>query len=398
MSRPPVTNGLARCRRCRRRPPGVRSCERLPRVPPGARPTSGAHLQITGQAALIRPRSAAHVDGMTARSVGKPVTGEVSIMAKIDLGRVGAVVNSSLDRAPVAEAAEREAWASPRSGPRRAAGQPRPLAEVAGDRAGEVAPGILAVSRFDADGVLAVPGDGGRASGPARAGPGRGARAAALATLNAYPGPARRGRGLGRRAGAGRPGAADVRSGPASGRPAPSPCWSRRSTWPRPAAGWATAAPWPCSSSWCWTPTRCGRWDTARAGSLGFLGRAPQYQASFARMGFTGDEIDGLADRLVDGLAAAIDRVVARGRAVRHGRRPRGPLARRRPRRRMAAAGGGAGAARLSGPTGTRWRSSLGWPMGRSGAERPDGLTAGSRSRPSARKQRRPRRCRGSSA
>jgi probable F420-dependent oxidoreductase len=47
--------------------------------------------------------------------------------------------------------------------------------------------------------------------------------------------------------------------------------------------------------------------DPARAraiarGPLGFLGKVPAYQASFRRMGFTDEEITGLADRLVDAL------------------------------------------------------------------------------------------------
>lgn len=37
-------------------------------------------------------------------------------------------------------------------------------------------------------------------------------------------------------------------------------------------------------------------------GPLGFLGKVPAYQASFRRMGFTGQEIAHLADRLVDAL------------------------------------------------------------------------------------------------
>lgn len=40
---------------------------------------------------------------------------------------------------------------------------------------------------------------------------------------------------------------------------------------------------------------------TAR-GPLGFLGRVPAYQANFRRMGFSDDEIDQQADRLVDHL------------------------------------------------------------------------------------------------
>jgi probable F420-dependent oxidoreductase len=49
--------------------------------------------------------------------------------------------------------------------------------------------------------------------------------------------------------------------------------------------------------------------DPARAreiarGTLGFLGRVPGYAGNFRRMGFTGDEIDRVDDRLVDGLVA----------------------------------------------------------------------------------------------
>jgi probable F420-dependent oxidoreductase len=48
-------------------------------------------------------------------------------------------------------------------------------------------------------------------------------------------------------------------------------------------------------------PTRAR--ELAR-GPLGVLGRAPSYQANFRRMGFTGEEIGSLADRLVDALVA----------------------------------------------------------------------------------------------
>ena len=49
--------------------------------------------------------------------------------------------------------------------------------------------------------------------------------------------------------------------------------------------------------------------DAARAreaarGSLRFLSGVAGYRASFARMGFTGSDIDGLSDELVDGLVA----------------------------------------------------------------------------------------------
>lgn len=57
-------------------------------------------------------------------------------------------------------------------------------------------------------------------------------------------------------------------------------------------------------------------------GPLGFLGKAPAYQASFRRMGFTDEEIAQLADRLVDALvpwgdadsvAAAVSRQLQAG-------------------------------------------------------------------------------------
>lgn len=45
-----------------------------------------------------------------------------------------------------------------------------------------------------------------------------------------------------------------------------------------------------------------GRARAIARGPLGFLGRLPAYQANFHRMGFTDDEITGLADRLVDAV------------------------------------------------------------------------------------------------
>jgi probable F420-dependent oxidoreductase len=253
---------------------------------------------------------------MTARSVGKPVTGEVSIMAKIDLGRVGAVVNSSPDRAPVAEAAEREALGFPTlwvpGGP---LGSLDHLAEVVrGTERARVAPGILAVSRFDADGVLALY-RAMEAEHPGRLvlglGGAHGPRP--FATLNAY---------LDRLDAAGV--SADERVLAALG-PRMFALARERASGAFPvlvtteyvaqARGWLGGG---CTLAVQQLvvldadPARAR--DTARAGSLGFLGRAPQYQASFARMGFTGDEIEGLADRLVDGLVAwgDQDRVVAR--------------------------------------------------------------------------------------
>ena len=237
-------------------------------------------------------------------------------MAKIDLGRVGAVVNSSPDRAPVAEAAEREALGFPTvwipGGP---LGSLDHLAEVVrGTERARVVPGILAVARFDADDVIALhrlleaehPGrlllGLGGAHGPRP-----------FATLNAY---------LDRLDAAGI--SADVRVLAALG-PRMFALARERASGALPvlvtAEYVARARDW--LGDGCTLavqqlvvldddPTRARA--TARAGSLGFLGRAPQYQASFARMGFTADEIVGLADRLVDGLVAwgDLDRVVAR--------------------------------------------------------------------------------------
>jgi probable F420-dependent oxidoreductase len=45
-----------------------------------------------------------------------------------------------------------------------------------------------------------------------------------------------------------------------------------------------------------------GRARAIARGPLGFLGQVPAYQANFRRMGFTDEEIAGLADRLVDAL------------------------------------------------------------------------------------------------
>lgn len=59
--------------------------------------------------------------------------------------------------------------------------------------------------------------------------------------------------------------------------------------------------------------------DTVRAGSFRFLAGVPGYAANFRRMGFTGAEIDGLADRLIDGVTVwgGFDAVVARLRQYR---------------------------------------------------------------------------------
>jgi probable F420-dependent oxidoreductase len=50
--------------------------------------------------------------------------------------------------------------------------------------------------------------------------------------------------------------------------------------------------------------TDAGRARALARGPLGFLVTVPGYRASFARMGFTDEEITGLADRLVDELVA----------------------------------------------------------------------------------------------
>lgn len=58
---------------------------------------------------------------------------------------------------------------------------------------------------------------------------------------------------------------------------------------------------------------------TIRNGSLRFLSGVPAYPANFRRMGFTAEEVAGLADRLVDGVTVwgDFDTVVARLREYR---------------------------------------------------------------------------------
>jgi probable F420-dependent oxidoreductase len=63
--------------------------------------------------------------------------------------------------------------------------------------------------------------------------------------------------------------------------------------------------------------------DAARARAiarepLGFMGSLPQYQASFRRQGFTEDEIEARADRLVDGLFAWGDADAIAARVADH--------------------------------------------------------------------------------
>lgn len=59
--------------------------------------------------------------------------------------------------------------------------------------------------------------------------------------------------------------------------------------------------------------------DTARA-TVGFLSRVPGYRASLQREGFTDAEIDDLADRLVDAVAAHGDREAVARRVDEHAR------------------------------------------------------------------------------
>src|SRR5262245_46648212 len=79
-------------------------------------------------------------------------------MAKIELGRVGAVIYPSEGQAPAAEAAAREAQGFPTiwitGGP--LAGLDHLAQVVRGTERARVAPGILAVVRFDSDAVAAL--------------------------------------------------------------------------------------------------------------------------------------------------------------------------------------------------------------------------------------------------
>jgi probable F420-dependent oxidoreductase len=237
-------------------------------------------------------------------------------MANIDLGRVGAVVYPSEGRAPVAEAAEREAsgyatiWIT--------GGQLGGLDQVAevvrGTERARIAPGILAVVRFDADDVAALYAEI-DAEQPGRLVVGLGGAHGPrpIATLNAY---------LDRLDALGVP--ADVRVLAALG-PRMLDLARERAAGAFPVLvtpeyvaeararlgdGTALAVEQLVVVEGDGARAR----DTARNGALGFLGRAPQYRASFARMGFAEDEVDGLADRLVDGVIAwgEPDRVVAR--------------------------------------------------------------------------------------
>ena len=61
--------------------------------------------------------------------------------------------------------------------------------------------------------------------------------------------------------------------------------------------------------------------DRARAlarGPLGFLATVPGYRANFARMGFADDDVDGLSDRLVDGVVARGDEAAIAARVAAH--------------------------------------------------------------------------------
>jgi probable F420-dependent oxidoreductase len=57
---------------------------------------------------------------------------------------------------------------------------------------------------------------------------------------------------------------------------------------------------------------------TVGRGPLGFLSRMPAYQANFRRMGFADDEIETMADRLVDALIAWGDPPSVAARLRRH--------------------------------------------------------------------------------
>jgi hypothetical protein len=50
--------------------------------------------------------------------------------------------------------------------------------------------------------------------------------------------------------------------------------------------------------------TDAGRARETARGPLRFLSKVPGYRASFARMGFTSADVDGLSDELVDQLVA----------------------------------------------------------------------------------------------
>jgi probable F420-dependent oxidoreductase len=244
------------------------------------------------------------------------VSAEVMTMAKIELGRVGAVVYPSEGRAPVAEATELEAlgyatvWIT--------GGQLGGLDQVAevvrGTERARIAPGILSVDRFDAGDVAALYDDL-KAERPGRLVVGLGGAHGPrpIATLNAY---------LDRLDALGV--AADVRVLAALG-PRMLDLARERAAGALPVLvtpdyvaeararlgdGTALAVEQLVVVDGDGARAR----DTARNGALGFLGRAPQYRASFARMGFAEDEVDGLADRLVDGVVAwgEPDRVAAR--------------------------------------------------------------------------------------
>ncbi len=57
-----------------------------------------------------------------------------------------------------------------------------------------------------------------------------------------------------------------------------------------------------------------GRAREAARGPLRFLSAVPGYRASFGRMGFTGSDIDGLGDELVDRLVpwGSVEAITAR--------------------------------------------------------------------------------------
>jgi probable F420-dependent oxidoreductase len=245
-----------------------------------------------------------------------PVSGEEVVMAKIELGRVGAVIYPGDGQAPVAEAAEREAQGFPTiwitGGP---LGSLDHLAEVVrGTERARVAPGILAVVRFDSDAVAALYTEM-EAQHPGRLVVGLGGAHGPrpIATLDAY---------LDRLDAAGVPAERRVlaalgprmfdlaRERAAGALPVHVTADYVAGVRGRLGDGCALAV----QQLVVLDSDAARARETVREGSLAFLAQLPAYQASFARMGFTEDEIATLADRLVDGIVAwgDLDRIVAR--------------------------------------------------------------------------------------
>ncbi|HEY7070148.1 MAG TPA: TIGR03620 family F420-dependent LLM class oxidoreductase [Acidimicrobiales bacterium] len=244
------------------------------------------------------------------------MSGEEVVMAKIELGRVGAVIYPGDGQAPVAEAAEREAQGFPTiwitGGP---LGSLDHLADVVrGTERARVAPGILAVVRFDSDAVAALYTEL-EAEHPGRLVVGLGGAHGPrpIATLDAY---------LDRLDAAGVPAERRVlaalgprmfdlaRERAAGALPVHVTTEYVAGVRDRLGDGCALAV----QQLVVLDSDAARARETVREGSLAFLSQLPAYQASFARMGFTEDEIATLADRLVDGIVAwgDLDRIVAR--------------------------------------------------------------------------------------